>query len=104
MPGRLATLRLDPMPEDASDDMWRNPWFAVSFAGDTGFNEVPWPMLWQVEAVPMVFFEDRMTLTVPLQRWLYQETDRLFKYIVSGSRLEAGTFPEPEWLLMPLHA
>lgn len=104
MPGRLAPPRLHPMPEDPSDDMWRNPWFAVSFTGDTGLNEAPWPMLWHVEAIPMVYFEDRMTLMVPLQRWLYQETDRLFKYIVSGSELEAGAFAEPEWLLMHPHA
>lgn len=104
MPGGLAAVKLYPMPEDAADDMWRNPWFAVSFAGETGLNEVPWPKLWQVEAIPMVFFDGRMTLMVPLQRWLYQETDRLFKYITSGSWSEAGAFAEPEWLLMPPQA
>lgn len=89
------------MPEDGSENIWQNPWLAVSFAGETGLGQALWPMLWHVEAIPMVYFQDRMTLMVPLQRWLYQETDRLFKYLTSGTWPEAGTFVEPEWIVPP---
>lgn len=101
LPGGVTPPRLHPMPDNTGDEVWQQPWTAVSFAPDPEFNEVPWPVLWQVEPAPMIFFEDRFTPMVPLQRWLYQETDRIFRYLTSGTWPAFGVLPAPEWAQLP---
>lgn len=101
MPGNLDPPRLHPLPPGATNEMWRDPWMRLTLNGDSVLNEVSWPALWHVEPNPMVFFEDRMTFMVPLQRWLYQETDRIFKYVISGSWPDGYTWGPPEWVTVP---
>ncbi|BCW58516.1 hypothetical protein [Arthrobacter sp. StoSoilB20] len=101
LPGNVTPPRLHPMPDSATADLWGHPWFTASFDSETPLKDVRWPALWQVEPMPMVCFHDRMTLMVPLQRWLYQETDRIFRYIVSGTWPKFGDLPEPEWVSLP---
>lgn len=100
LPGRLDPPRLLPLPVAENAGLWRDPWFMFSL--DRPLDNVPWPVLWHVDPAPMVYFENRMTFLGHLQRWLFQETNKMFKYIASGTWPVVETpHPEPVWADLP---
>lgn len=82
-------------------EAWSRPWMEISYSEPIPDVDLS-SALWDVNLIPMIYFEGRMAFMTHVQQWLFERTSDIIKFVTSGTWPEhEEAVPEPDWVEVP---